>query len=81
MDYYNKNKAAIKLRMICGEATKESEQIHNDMLYAQQLSREQGSPKSFTRSANFKSSKQEERYVIFFKQTFLIIMLLFDMDS
>ena len=66
MDYYNKNKAAIKSRMICGEATIESEQICNDMLYAQQLSWEQGSQKSFTRSTMSTSSKQEERYVIFF---------------
>ena len=66
MDYYNKKKAAIKSRMICGEATKELEQIRNDMLYAQQLSRKQGSQKCFTMSAASTSSKQEERYVIFF---------------
>ena len=67
MNYYQKNKAAIKLRMICRGATKESEQICNDMLYAQQLSREQGYQQSFTRSATSTSSKQQERYVIFFK--------------
>ena len=38
MDYYEKNKAAIKSRLICGEATKESEEIRNDMLYAEQIS-------------------------------------------
>ena len=64
-DYYQKNKAAIKSRMICGEASSsESQQIRDDMLYAQKLSREYGSQQNFTRAAAASASakgQQQER--------------------
>ena len=61
-DYYNKNKAAIRSRIICGEAPSKLEQIHSDMLYAQKLSREEAmSQETSTRRSTSRSCK-EKRY-------------------
>ena len=63
-DYYQKNKAAIKSRMICGTSFNESQQMRDDMLLAQRLSREYGSEQNFTRSAAASASakgQQKER--------------------